>query len=73
MRLDMKIVEAQKMAKELGINIQSLKKADLIRKIQTQEGNTPCFQVNTDPCDQMDCCWRRDCMIWNEELTVKES
>ncbi|MDR3629138.1 MAG: hypothetical protein P4L42_02250 [Desulfocapsaceae bacterium] len=69
----MKIAETQKMAKELGINIQSLKKADLIRKIQTQEGYTPCFQMNTGPCDQMACCWRRECMIWNEGLTNKSS
>ncbi len=37
----MKMTEVQKKAKELGIKTESLKKADLIRKIQTEEGNRP--------------------------------
>jgi hypothetical protein len=40
-RLVMKMTEVQKKAKELGIKTESLKKADLIRKIQTEEGNRP--------------------------------
>jgi hypothetical protein len=59
----MKMTEVQKKAKELGIKTESLKKADLIRKIQTEEGNQPCFQMNGGSCDQADCCWRKDCLI----------
>jgi hypothetical protein len=30
----------------VGIKINNFKKADLIRKIQAEEGNQPCFQMN---------------------------
>jgi len=59
----MEITEVQKKAKALGIKTESLEKADLIRKIQTKEGNQPCFQMNGGSCDQADCCWRKDCLI----------
>jgi len=57
----MKLTEVQAKAKKMGIKTNKLKKADLIRKIQTEEGNQPCFQRNDQFCEQMDCCWRDDC------------
>ena len=57
----MKMIEIQTKAKKMGIKPKGLKKADLIRKIQTEEGNQPCFQMNGGSCDQMNCCWRDDC------------
>jgi hypothetical protein len=40
-----------------------MKKAELIRAIQSAEGNSPCFQTNaSDTCGQKDCCWHDDCM-----------
>ncbi len=62
-RLVMKMTEVQKKAKELGIKTEKLKKTELIRKIQTEEGNQPCFQMNGGSCDQVECCWRKDCLI----------
>lgn len=54
--------DVQAIARKMGIKIQKLKKTDLIRKIQIEEGNTPCFKINDDPCEQKDCCWRSDCL-----------
>jgi hypothetical protein len=59
----MKMTEVQNIAKKMGIKSKNFKKADLIRKIQTEEGNRPCFQMNGGSCDQMDCCWRKDCLV----------
>jgi hypothetical protein len=56
----MKNVQAK--ARKMGVKVQKLKKTDLIRKIQIEEGNTPCFQLNGETCGQMDCCWRSDCV-----------
>ncbi len=59
----MKLIEVQEKAKQLGIKPKKFKKAELIRTIQTEEGNQPCFQMNGKFCDQMYCCWRDDCLI----------
>ena len=59
----MNMTEVQNKAKNLSIKTRGLKKADLIRKIQTEEGNRPCFQMSDGSCDQADCCWRKDCVI----------
>lgn len=58
----MKMTDVQMKAKKLGIKKSKLKKADLIRQIQTEEGNRPCFQMSEGSCDQQDCCWREDCL-----------
>lgn len=49
-------------AKNLGLKSGSMKKAELIRAIQTQEGNVACFGTENDHCDQTECCWRSDCL-----------
>ena len=56
------MAEIRKKAKELGLEIQRMKKPDLVRAIQTVEGNTACFATGRTDCDQMLCCWREDCM-----------
>ncbi|MDH5297490.1 MAG: Rho termination factor N-terminal domain-containing protein [Desulfobulbaceae bacterium] len=58
----MKVQEIKKKATDMGINPGKMKKTDLIRAIQSTEGNYPCFQTATDFCDQDGCCWRGDCM-----------
>lgn len=58
----MKMADVQMKAKKLGIKTRKLKKADLIRQIQTKEGNHACFQQSVGSCDQEDCCWRKDCL-----------
>jgi hypothetical protein len=49
-------------AKELGIKPGKMRKAELIREIQKAEGNFECFGTADNSCDQMDCCWREDCI-----------
>ena len=61
----MKMQEVREKAKELGLKPGKIKKkADLIRAIQSEEGNTPCFQTEVNNCDQAECCWRNDCPGW---------
>ena len=49
-------------AKVLGIKVKNIKKVDIVRKIQIEEGSFPCFQVDMGPCGQLDCCWRKECL-----------
>jgi hypothetical protein len=49
------------LARERGLkNYGRLKKADLIRALQVQEGNVPCFQAIT-VCGEQACLWWHDC------------
>ena len=60
--ITMKMDGVRLRAKEMGIKIFRRTKKDIIRDIQSQEGNTMCYQDKTiDYCDQFDCCWRDDC------------
>jgi len=59
----MTVKDVRAKAKEMGIQLgNKMKKADMIRTIQIAEGNTPCFQTGVTSCDQVNCCWRSDCM-----------
>ena len=58
----MVVKKIKAIAKKRGINPQGMKKAELVRAIQVNEGNIPCYQTAKDSCDQFDCCWRDDCM-----------
>jgi len=58
--LAMKLEEVREKAKAMGVET-SGKKADLILAIQKAEGYEACFG-SKDTCDQMDCCWREDCL-----------
>ena len=49
-------------AKKMGLQVNKMKKTDMVRYIQSAEGNTPCFQSGLTSCDQQNCCWRSDCM-----------
>ena len=58
----MKMENIRTIAKAHGINPAKLSKAELIKAIQTEEGNFDCFASAYDgECDQEDCCWREDC------------
>ncbi|MEK6689719.1 MAG: SAP domain-containing protein [Nitrospirota bacterium] len=55
--------ELKEKAGELGIKPKIwMKKGDIIRAIQTAEGNFPCFGTAKDYCDQLGCCFRDDCL-----------
>jgi hypothetical protein len=55
--------QLQNMARKFGVkHVVGVSKADLIRKIQTAEGNWPCFRTAERTCDRSDCLWRGDCV-----------
>jgi hypothetical protein len=59
----MTVKEIKIIAKKMGIKAGKMKKVDLVRTIQSAEGNTPCFQTGViATCDQVNCSWRSDCM-----------
>ena len=64
MKVEEIIKKYQSMAKSRrkGINLYSMPKSDLIRLIQSTEGNNPCFQGDiASSCGQTDCCWYSEC------------
>jgi len=58
----MEMDEVKAKAKALGIKTRAIKKADLIRQIQRTEGNFDCFGTAEDYCDQLNCCFKEDCL-----------
>jgi hypothetical protein len=59
----MTVKQIRMIAKNMNINPGKMKKAELIKTIQIQEHNTPCFQTAAGLCDQTRCCWRSDCLM----------
>lgn len=59
----MNMQEIRERATAAGVNgAAKLRKAELIRKIQQNEGNSPCFGADwRQSCAEMFCCWRDDC------------
>lgn len=54
--------EVKQIAKKLGVQSAKMNKSELIRAIQTAEGNTPCFGIgNATECGQLTCLWREIC------------
>lgn len=58
----MKMTEINRKAAKIGLKVQGMKKVELIRAIQSAEGNAPCFSTGKNECDQLVCCWREDCL-----------
>ena len=59
----MQMQDIRVIAKERGLKTSGLKKQDLIKQIQSAEGNFDCFATAYDGiCDQMGCLWRDDCL-----------
>lgn len=62
----MELKELKDKAKKLGIEPKiGMKREDLIRAIQTTEGNFSCFGTAKDYCDQSGCCFRDNCLPKN--------
>lgn len=58
----MKVEEIKVIAKQHGIKVGKLKKAELVRAIQEAEGNNACFETGQAAgCGQAGCLWRDDC------------
>ena len=59
----MNMQDIRKMAKRLDINTKRVKKLELVRSIQLEEGNFACFMTaEKGICDQDGCLWRKDCL-----------
>ena len=60
----MKLQEIREIAKRVGLaKAASLKKVELVREIQRQEGNFDCFATaHNGHCDQSGCMRRADCL-----------
>ena len=60
----MRMEEIKSIARDKGIMSGKMKKGELIRIIQTTEGNFPCFgRLSHESCDQSECLWRPDCIV----------
>jgi hypothetical protein len=58
----MKLDEIKEIARQHGIKVGRMKKAELVRAIQLAEQNDPCFETSkSDVCGQDTCAWREDC------------
>ena len=58
----MKLQEVKKIAKTMGMETVKVTKEELIRAIQVEEGNVPCFGTGrVTECGQQSCLWRDDC------------
>lgn len=58
----MRMIDVREKAKKMGLKTSRMKKEDIIRAIQTAEGNFPCFGTASAYCDQEGCCWQDDCL-----------
>jgi len=58
----MKLEKIKEIARQHDIKVGKLKKAELVRAIQSAEGNNPCFETGqASVCGQAECLWRTDC------------
>ena len=59
----MNMTQVKAVARDLGVNPGKMKKAELIRTIQSAEANPQCFNTNAaQHCQQGSCLWREDCV-----------
>lgn len=58
----MKLDQVRTIARSRGIHPGKLTRAELIKSIQSEEGNFTCFaSAARGECDQEGCLWREDC------------
>ena len=58
----MKLEQVKEVAALRGIKSGKMKKGEIIRAIQSDEGNEPCFDTGkVSACNQTTCLWREDC------------
>lgn len=59
----MNMQQIREIAKGHGIRPGSLKKTELVRAVQSAEGNEACFGAGrAEQCGQHDCLWKEDCI-----------
>lgn len=65
----MQVQEIRDKAKSMGLKTSRLSKVELVRQIQSAEGNFECFATALDGiCDRPDCVWRNDCFTAAKKL-----
>ncbi|MDZ7804546.1 hypothetical protein [Thiohalophilus sp.] len=58
----MQMQEIRQLAKQHGLKTSRQNKVDLVRHIQSAEGNFDCFATAIEGvCDQQGCLWQADC------------
>lgn len=58
----MKLQEIKEIAKKVNVKAGTMKKVELVRSIQSAEGNLACFCTGAaSGCGQDGCLWRDDC------------
>lgn len=58
----LKLEEIKAIAQQRGIKAGKMKKPELVRAIQSAEGNEPCFEAGkVEACGQIGCSWREIC------------
>jgi len=56
--------EIKTIARERGVKSGKMKKEELIKALQREEGNSDCFGMPANgSCDQKACLWRTDCQL----------
>jgi tRNA U34 2-thiouridine synthase MnmA/TrmU len=59
---EMNVNDIREIARQKGIKPAKMKKSELIRAIQQDEGNPECFSTGLkEECGQLTCLWRDDC------------
>jgi hypothetical protein len=73
-RNTMNMQDIRTLARELGVaRLGRITKLQLIRTIQTQEGNFPCFATALNAeCNQQGCLWRQDCFDNARKISTAE-
>lgn len=67
----MNMQQVREKARTYGIKAGKSKKFELIKTIQTVEGNTACYGTAADSiCDQLACLWRDDCLQTPKKRSV---
>ena len=65
----MKLEQIRSIAKSHNLNPSKLSKTELIKNIQSHEGNFDCFATAYGGvCDQVSCLWREDCFAASPSL-----
>jgi hypothetical protein len=60
----MRMEEIRERGRALGVAGSRMRKAEMIRAIQSKEGNPACYGAPWRfECPQLQCCWRSDCMV----------
>lgn len=66
----MQIQDIRTIAKAHGLKTARISKVELVRQIQSAEGNFNCFATAVDGvCDQLGCIWRDDCFAAAKKLS----